>query len=139
MSEVAIERNTILIADESEISRLLHDLYFSEFDFIVTTSGSGDAAMELLRERAADVVLISLSLPGTVDALETIRRMTSTSMEKRPRIIAMDAYTPVEDLGRLDRIARAYAAGADTCVSKPCMPDALLRRVRELLAERKAA
>lgn len=132
-------RKLILIVDESEIARLLHDLYFSEFGFIVTTSGNGADALEILRACSPDIVLISLSLPGAVDAWETIRRMTSNPELKRPRVIAMDGKVPLEELDRLDRIARAFAVGADTFVSKPCMPDNLLARVRELLSGSKAA
>ena len=125
----------MLVIDESEVSCLLHELYFVEFGFRVDSTRDGDEALSKIRKCLPDVILISLSLTGAVDAWETIRRIKRDDVAPDARVIAMDSFVSLAERDDAARVTRAVAAGADAFVRKPCMPDTLLACIKELLGD----
>ncbi|MBX3258466.1 MAG: response regulator [Labilithrix sp.] len=127
------EKPVLLVVDECEVRCLLQDIYFSEFGMNVESVNEGAAAVARCSALAPDVALVSMSLEGELDAVETIRGLKARS---GTHIIALaDASTSSVD-AQVEHAARALAAGADMLVVKPCMPDTLLRHVKRLLAHR---
>jgi CheY-like chemotaxis protein len=66
-----------------------------------------------------------------VDVVETIRQLKA-----HPRT----THIPVVALGgpMVDDTLRARAAGADVCLSKPCVPSQVARAIRALLVWQRA-
>jgi len=89
---------------------------------------SGDEALEAVKRRGYDLVLLDVMLPGGKDGFEVARTIRKTG-----------DYTPIIMLTardmREDRIA-GIDAGADEYVSKPFDLDELLARVRGHLRRR---
>jgi len=134
-----VHGKTMLCVDESEISRLLQELYFAELGFTIDMAADGAMAVAIAEVCRPDIVLVSLTLPEPVDAYEVIRRIKSGADTANARVIAVESAAPIGALEKLHRRTRAFAAGADMFVCKPCMPDKLAAHVRELLTEPSAA
>lgn len=74
-----------------------------------------------------DLILLDLSLPG-VDGWEITRRLKADPVTRRIQIIALTAHAT---RGPLER---AREVGCDLVLTKPCPPDELVARVKQLLA-----
>ncbi len=85
------------------------------------------AALEMLRERPADLVMTDLQMPG-MNGIELIREIRALSAEPRPHIVAVSGFSGPRD--RED----AIAAGADACIGKPAKLVDIASTVRALLA-----
>ena len=75
----------------------------------------------------ADVIVTGINLDGHVDGVELVSRLRGAdSTMHKPIIVLTTCAWPQEQ-------ERAEHAGCDLFLSKPCLPDALLREVRLLL------
>jgi DNA-binding response OmpR family regulator len=75
----------------------------------------------------ADVIVTGIVLDDTMDGVELVSRLRGDAGTIHKPIIVLTACT-----WRQER-ERAEHAGCDVFLSKPCLPDALLREVRLLL------
>ncbi len=87
----------------------------------VEVAYDGPSALAKVRERAPDVVLCDLGLPG-MDGYDVARQIRAGS-GGRVRLVAVSGYAQPED------VARATAAGFDVHVPKPADPE----RIDEVL------
>jgi two-component system KDP operon response regulator KdpE len=94
--------------------------------FAVVEAASGEEAIVLTEQRAPDLVLLDLTLPG-VDGLVALRRLRAFT--EVPIVVLT-----VRD-GKADKLA-ALDGGADDYVTKPFDLDELLARVRAALRRR---
>lgn len=58
-----MQRRVLVIDDEASIRESLTE-FLEDFDFEVTSAGSAEEALELLRDQPQDVVVADLRLPG---------------------------------------------------------------------------
>jgi DNA-binding response OmpR family regulator len=80
----------------------------------------------------ADVIVTETLLPGPIDGIEFIRRLKRGERTKTiPVIVLTGCAWPAER-------ERAENAGCDVFLAKPCLPDALVREVRRVLARRRS-
>ena len=76
----------------------------------------------------ADVIVTETLLPGRMDGIEFIARL---KCDERTRTIPVIALTVCAWQSERER---AEKAGCEAFLAKPCLPDALLREVRRVLA-----
>src|SRR5712692_3210290 len=119
-------RAHILIVDDSRETRDIYAEYLSYFGYGVAGVGSGREALDIVQTLPPDVVVIDLTLPG-MDGYEATRRLRATPDTKDVRIIMLTGH-----LLRGSEQA-ALAAGADTFLTKPCLPEELLAAIERLL------
>ena len=114
---------TVLVVDDEQRLRDLVRGYLEHEGFGVLAAADGQAALELARQHAPDVVVLDLMLPG-LDGLEVCRRLRTFS----------DAYVIMltAKAEEIDRII-GLEVGADDYVTKPFSPRELIARVRALL------
>lgn len=115
---------TIAIADDHRVVGRSLKAYlesFPEFQ-VVGIASSGEELLERLAEWKPRIVLQDLLLPGGIDGIETIRRVT----ERMPSV-KMIALTASTDEARMMGALRAGAAGY---VRKDAEPEILLAAVR---------
>jgi two-component system KDP operon response regulator KdpE len=118
-----IENSTILlIDDEPQIRRVLRATLSSKGAKVIDLP-SGEEALELLRERTVDLILLDMNMPG-MGGLETCRAIRKGW--DVPIIIVS-----VHDSDR-DKV-EALDAGADDFVCKPFSSDELMARIRAAL------
>jgi CheY-like chemotaxis protein len=119
--------HTLLLADDSTTIQRVIELAFAGEDVRVVTAGDGTEAIALLEKTAPDIVLADVGMPGA-DGYEVARHLRAT-----PRL----AHVPVLLLaGAFESIdpVRVKEAGCQGVLAKPFEPQALVARVRELLA-----
>ena len=75
----------------------------------------------------ADVIVTELQLPG-LDGYEFIRRLRADERTRQKPIIVVTSWA-----WQTERL-RAEEAGCDLFLTKPCLPDVLLRHVRRAVA-----
>jgi two-component system KDP operon response regulator KdpE len=113
----------ILVVDDDPQIRRVMRVTLTGQGYEVDDAKSGDAALEKVREKRFDLVLLDMNMPG-MDGLETCRAIRSQSE------IAIIMLT-VRDSER-DKVA-ALDAGADDYVTKPYNATELLARIRAAL------
>ncbi|MEP7189781.1 MAG: response regulator transcription factor, partial [Roseiflexaceae bacterium] len=115
----------LIVEDESEIAGYLRrGLAFEGYSAEIAVNGL--AALAAARERAPDLVVLDLMLPG-VDGLEVARRLRAASDVPIIMLTARDAVP--------DRVA-GLEAGADDYLVKPFAFEELLARIRVQLRRR---
>jgi two-component system phosphate regulon response regulator OmpR len=111
-----------VVDDEPEIRETIEE-YLQMNGFAVVTAGDGRALRSLLQDRAVDLVLLDLNMPGE-DGLSLARFLRA---ETRAAIIMLTAAGSV-----VDRIV-GLEMGADDYIPKPVDLRELLARVRAVL------
>lgn len=115
----------LIVDDEPQIRRALRiNLTVRGYDVI--EAASGEQAVGLVADRAPDVVLLDLGLPG-IDGIEVLARLRAWSDVP---VIVLIVLT-VRDR-EADKVA-ALDAGADDYVTKPFGMDEVLARLRAQL------
>jgi len=113
----------LLVDDESAFRRALKSS-LSAAGYAAEEARSGEEALEVLRQRLFDVVLLDINMPGMggVEACRQIRAQMSNTA------ILMVSVREAED-----DLVRALEAGADDYVIKPVRFRELLARIRAVL------
>jgi DNA-binding response OmpR family regulator len=111
------------VDDDPRITDLLRRILAFE-GYSVSVAASGDAALQSVLERPADLIVLDLMLPG-VDGLEVARRLRAAGdMVPILMLTARDAVP--------DRV-EGLEAGGDDYLVKPFAPEELVARVKALL------
>lgn len=87
------------------------------------------AAEGLGLARHADIVVTGVMLPGPIDGIAFVAQLKRNERTKRIPLIALT--TCAWDGER----ERALGAGCDLFLSKPCLPQVLMREIRRLLPD----
>ena len=118
-------RGDILVVDDEPTIAEVVSRYLERAGYATRVAGDGRRALELHGERAADLIVLDLMLPG-VDGLEVMRRMRN-GHTRRPAFILLTAKGEESD-----RIV-GLRLGADDYVVKPFSPAELVARVDSVL------
>lgn len=120
---VSDERPHILVVDDEPPIVDLVSGYLTREGWRVSTEGDGMRALEAIRDRSPDVVILDVMLPG-LDGIEVCRRMRTFS----------DAYVLMLTARgeEIDRVM-GLTVGADDYLVKPFSPRELVARVKVLL------
>jgi two-component system response regulator HydG len=113
---MADARRTILVVDDDAQQRRLLGGFVRSLGFQVQEASSAEAALEAIRARTPDMVLLDVRLPGMsgIDALAEIRRLA----DKLP-VLLITAYAD------LRQAVAAVKSGADDYLAKPIDLDEL--------------
>jgi two-component system, OmpR family, response regulator MprA len=115
--------NVLVVDDERAVRSALRRALALE-GYGVEEAGDGDSALDFLRARTADAVVLDVLMPG-VDGLEVCRRLRAAG--DRTPVLMLTARESIEDrVSGLD-------AGADDYLVKPFALEELLARLRALL------
>jgi len=114
---------TILVIDDDEkLNSLLKD-YLSEFSFQVMTETNPERALDLLKRKKPDIIILDIMLPG-MDGFEVCRRIRKSY---NIPVVMLTARGKVED-----RIV-GLELGADDYLPKPFEPRELVARIQSVL------
>ena len=117
---------TILIVDDEETLRESMARLLTREGYSVSTAGTGEEAMEALKNSAFDLVISDIFLPG-IDGIEVLRRLR----EKKPNqlVILMTAYASLETA------VDALRAGAYDYIMKPIIHEEVKLLIRRALRQ----
>lgn len=125
-------RELILIVDDEEDIRELVELNLRREGYQTLSCDSGERALELVRAKTPDLVLLDLMLPG-VDGLEVCKRLKADPDTRHTLIVMLTAKGEEVD------IVTGLELGADDYVTKPFSGKVLVARVRRLLRKQTEA
>ena len=118
------EAVTVLVVDDQPANLRLLDAVLSPRGYRVITSGSGEAALAILKDSAIDLVLLDIVMPG-LDGHEVCRRIRMNDNTAFLPVVMITASGDQEKL-------QALMSGADDFVTKPFNQAELLARVASL-------
>lgn len=105
----------ILVVDDNEINRMLAKKLLHKFNFNVVTVDSGLKAIELLKAKNFDIVLMDIHMPGMsgYETAQTLRKMDDIYFKEVPIIaltasIMMDELEVIRDFGITDYQIKPY-------------------------------
>ena len=117
---------TVLIVHASVDDRAMYADYLRAHAYDVVECERTDEALTQASE--ADVTITGLMVPGSFDGVELIRRLRGADATRNRPVIVLTACVTKEH----EEAARQ--AGCDAFLGKPCLPDVLLAKVREVLS-----
>jgi CheY-like chemotaxis protein len=115
----------VLVVDDFEDNRAMYAVYLSYSGYDVVEAGDGVEAVDMATRRMPDVIVMDLSLP-VMDGWEATRRLKSDDRTRHIPIIALTGHA------HAGQSRDARAAGCDAFLAKPCLPELLVEKVREL-------
>jgi two-component system, cell cycle response regulator DivK len=121
----AAKRKVLLVEDYSD-AREMYTQFLELSGFEVVEASNGVEALQRAFETNPDVVVMDLSLP-VMDGAEATRRLKADSRTAHVPVIALTGYSVA---GVLDA---ARKAGCNACLTKPCLPEDLVKEVLKAL------
>ncbi len=121
-----MQRSRVLVVeDEPDLADLLRH-HLERAQFRVETESRGDSALETIRKRPPDLVILDLMLPG-LDGLELARILKRDPTTARLPIVMVTARAE-----EVDRIV-GLELGADDYITKPFSPREVVLRIQAVL------
>ena len=124
----AIQGNgeTVLVIDDMESQRSIAAHLLQRLGYTAHAVESGEAAVDYLKENAADLVVLDMIMDPGMDGLETWREIVRLHPEQRAIIASGYAET--------EKVKTAQRLGAGEYLKKPYMIDSLGRAIKNALA-----
>ena len=125
-------RARVLLVDDYPDAREMYTEYLEFSGFAVVEAANGVEALQRAIDTTPDIILMDLSLP-VMDGWEATRRLKA---DERTAAIPVVALTGQALAGISEG---AKKAGFDAFVTKPCLPEDLVREIRKILDARPPA
>ncbi len=119
-------RPCVLLVDDYPDAREMYSEYLQYSGFDVIEAGNGIEALQQAVERSPDIILMDLSLP-VMDGWEATRRLKADRRTAGIPVVALTGHA----LAGISEGARR--AGCDAFVTKPCLPEDLVKEIRKVL------
>ena len=113
----------ILLVEDNYINQMICSRLLTQKGHHITVATDGDAALELIRKGAYDLVLMDCSLPGK-SGLEATREIRALGGRNgRLPVIALTAN------GMEEHLKKCLEAGMNDCIVKPYEPERLYKAI----------
>ena len=121
-----MKKGILIVYDELKVLIPLQFL-LERHGYHVMTAQTGDHALELIYQNNPDLVLLDIKLPG-IDGHEICETISIHPEYKNTKLIVLTA-------GENDvEIAKVLALGVDAYFNKPVVEDALMAKIKALMA-----
>ena len=118
----------ILVVDDYQDAREMYAEYLQFSGFRVAEARNGNEAVAQAFSLRPDLILMDLSLP-VMDGWEATRRLKADDRTKAIPVVALTGHA----LAGISEGARK--AGCDAFVTKPCLPEDLVKEIKKVLDE----
>ena len=115
----------ILVADDDRLLRTILQHKLGQAGFEVLVASDGREALDMMRERRPDVVVLDGMMP-VIDGFEALRRIKSDEALKDITVVMLTALKREAD------VVNGLKLGAADYLQKPFNPDELVARLRRL-------
>ena len=120
------QRPRVLLVDDYPDAREMYTEYLEFSGFDVIGAANGMEALERANAQVPDIILMDLSLP-VMDGWETTRRLKADERTAGIPVVALTGHA----LAAVSEGAKQ--AGCDAFVTKPCLPEDLVKQIRKML------
>jgi CheY-like chemotaxis protein len=120
------EKPRVLLVDDYPDAREMYSEYLQFSGFDVLEAANGIEALQSAIDHEPDIILMDLSLP-VMDGWEATRRLKADERTKTIPVVALTGHA----LAGISEGARK--AGCDAFVTKPCLPEDLVKEIRKVL------
>ena len=124
------DKPRVLVVDDYPDAREMYSEYLEYCGFEVAQAANGMEALQRALEAQPDIILMDLSLP-VMDGWEATRRLKADKRTARIPVVALTGHA----LAGISEGAKR--AGCDAFVTKPCLPEDLVKEIRRVLDESK--
>ena len=128
MTDSTPPRRRVLLVDDYPDAREMYSEYLQFSGFDVVEAANGIEALQSALERTPDIILMDLSLP-VMDGWEATRRLKADDRTASIPVVALTGHA----LAGISEGAKR--AGCDAFVTKPCLPEDLVKEIRKVLDE----
>jgi DNA-binding response OmpR family regulator len=115
----------VLVVDDDEVIRGMLAFLFEGAGHTVEQAADGSEALEVLRNRPPECMVLDLMMPG-IDGLSVLQTRQREGIAPQTRVIVLTAKSGTEDA------VWCWEAGADEFITKPFDPERLLKLVKDL-------
>ena len=115
----AVTEATVVVGEDDRNIADLVEMYLRQEGFRVVQAGTGERAIQAVRENRPRMVVLDVGLPGGMDGLEVCRRLRAGGDVPILMLTARD--------GEIDRVL-GLELGADDYLTKPFAPRELVAR-----------
>ena len=122
---------SILVVDDVKEQREIASKILSQLGYSVRIASSGEEATKLLRNEAADLIVLDMIMSPGIDGLETYEKIISIQPNQKAIIASGFSET--------DRVKKAQKLGAGPYVKKPYTIEKIGMAVKEELEKDKIA
>jgi CheY-like chemotaxis protein len=116
----------ILVVDDFDDNRLLYVSTIAEAGYAVDEASNGQEALDKIGSTRPAMIIMDLSMP-VVDGWEATRRIKANPRTRDIIIIAVTGHATNYGL------QQAREAGAEAVLTKPCLPEDLIRTIGALV------
>lgn len=125
-------KNKILVVDDEKDILDLVEYNLKQEGYKVTCVLTGEEALDSIREKKPDLILLDLMLPG-VDGFEVCRQLKRDEQTRDIPVVMLTAKG--EDID----VVTGLELGADDYIVKPFSPRILIARIRAVLRKKQAS
>ncbi|CAM3915845.1 response regulator [Vreelandella rituensis] len=118
----------VLVVDDEPNIVLSLEFLMEQAGFDVVTAEDGESALACVNDAIPDLILLDISLPG-ISGFDVLEQLRADSDKAHLPIIMLTAH------GREVEREKGMALGADDYITKPFSTQALVSKVKALLAE----
>jgi CheY-like chemotaxis protein len=126
--ESAVEHVRILVAEDVALNQLLIRIIIADFGFDLDIAANGKIAIEKLKEKDYDIILMDLQMPE-MNGFEATSFIRNTLHSTIPIIALTADVTPID-------IERCKEVGMNDYVSKPIDEKVLYAKILQCLQSR---
>ncbi len=124
--ESPVRHLQILVADDNAVNQTVAKRMLEKLGYVVTLAGNGKEALDSVKARAFDMVLMDVQMPQ-MDGLEATRAIRDWEAGKsRTPVIALTAHAMASHR------AECLAAGMDSYIAKPLQLNQLVTEIERL-------
>ncbi|HEX7634846.1 MAG TPA: response regulator, partial [Noviherbaspirillum sp.] len=128
----ALNGASILLVEDNSFNQQVAREFLEDAGAKVSIAAHGQEALDLMRRKRFDCVLMDVQMP-VMDGLEATRRLRADPVLSCLKVIAMTANASDEDR------QRCFAAGMDDFIAKPVSPEKLYRTLAKHVTPLQAA
>ncbi len=120
---------SVLIIDDDEIQRQVSSQILKKLGYQITTVDSGEKAIELIRSKPFDLLVLDMIMPNGMDGAETYSRILEISPNQKAIVVS--------GFSESERVIEAQKLGVGVFVQKPLTTESFASAVRNELDRKK--
>jgi len=127
---VNVPAGRVLVVDDDQLNRMLLTRSLEQEGHRVGSAASGQEALEILREKPFDVVLLDIVMPE-LDGISVLERLKRDPVLQHVPVIMISAVDEIET------VVRCIEMGSEDYLPKPFNPVLLRARINAALAKKR--